>query len=105
MVSLNPDYSPIFKINYSIEKNYAERDYQSGARIVRVSPHEFPNGVRGMYLPASHTILLPNDLVGKEFDFVKAHESGHAQGLHNEQATDNYAALQVGHSQRQLLLN
>ena len=75
-----------------------DRDYDSDAEIIEVSPSQLPEGVLGLYHPTSHTIYIANNISEYEKQFVRRHESGHALGLINEQKTDAYALSKTGYN-------
>lgn len=80
--------------------NELDRDYDSGAEIRYVSANSLPTGVLGTYTPSTHVIRIANNLSGREHDFVRAHESQHAQGVVDETKTDILAANKVGFNLR-----
>jgi hypothetical protein len=94
-------YSPVFD-HYVNDSQDLDRDYESGAKIVHVSPNSLPANVLGQYDPGSHTIYIANGLSSKEETYVKAHESGHASRRYNalgdeeEVKADGYAGSKTG---------
>ena len=91
-----------FLDHYVNQEPTPDIDYDSGAEIRRVSSHELPSSVLGMYHPTSHTIHIRNDLSQYQETFVRAHESAHAQGLIDEHRTDLHAASKVGYNLREM---
>lgn len=77
-----------------------DKDYQSGARLLKVSPNQLPSGALGMYDPSTHTIYIANDLSSYEDLFVRSHESAHALGARDEFKTDAHASSNTGYNLR-----
>mgnify|MGYP001561849580 CR=1 FL=1 len=86
----------INKLEYLAIKQDLDKDYQTGARIVKVCASSLPSGVLGMYVPSQHTIYLREDLEGNDGEYVKAHEQGHATGIMEEEKADSYALARTG---------
>lgn len=74
------------------------KDYDSGARVTEVPSSILPPNVLGMYHPVSHTIYIASNLPEYEKQWVRKHESGHAQGMVDEPKTDAYASSRVGYN-------
>lgn len=92
-------------VNYEVKtpsEFQPEKDYQSGARIIKVTKNELPENVLGMYIPSQHAIYVRTDISNYEEQFVRAHESEHALGETDELKTDAKAAARVGYNLRGL---
>ena len=74
-----------------------ERDYQSGAMIIRAS---LPLGLKGLYDSSKHQITISHNLGSKEEQAVREHESIHARGEYDEAKTDARTASFLGYSKR-----
>ena len=100
MMRKNLEYVVCTGSSYLIPDFEEERDYDSGAIILRVSKNEMPENVLGSYDPTHHVIRIRNDLSMNEEMFVGKHESGHARGIIDEGRTDAYAASLTGYNLR-----
>lgn|GEM_PF-3928258 len=94
-------YNPLTnKLKYPKTSTDLSKDYKSGAAINYVPASQLPDGVLGMYNPASHSITLSSNLSSYAERFVMAHESAHAQGCYDEALTDARASSSIGYGLR-----
>ncbi len=88
-----------------LRKPDLDRDYETGAKILYVSPDELPqtfsSRVLGMYDSITHTIYIANNLPAKVENFVRWHEVGHAKGIRNEAIADAFAQSKTAYNLRQ----
>jgi hypothetical protein len=91
-------------IEYLGRKGDMYTHYASGAKIERLPKTLawFPEGVLGMYHPASHKIILPLEyqLSNIDMKFVESHEGAHAMGERSEAKADSKATSETGHTLR-----